>query len=81
MAQRKVIEDEIMSYLQVLSLKKKQTVLSVVKTFAEDEVDPWDEMPATIRKSVKKGLDDLKKSKVVDHSDAMKKIKSKWQKK
>lgn len=70
------IDTQIINYLNFLSIKEKQAVLSVVKTFAEDETDIWDEIKA----SVKIGLEESKNGLGISHEQAMKKYK-KWLKK
>jgi predicted transcriptional regulator len=41
------------------------------------ETDWWDDLSEEARKSIQRGLDDIKKGKVTPHNDLMKKYK-KW---
>jgi hypothetical protein len=43
MASAKTIDKEINHYLVRLNPRQKETVLTVVKTFAEDYIDPWND--------------------------------------
>ena len=65
-----------MGYLSQLSNKKKKAVLTVVKTFAEDdETQYWNDLPEDIKFSIETGL---KQADVgVPHETVMKKYK-KW---
>ncbi len=80
MAHAQSIDNKIAGCFSLLSEKKKKAVLTVVKTFAEDETDLWDEMPDEIKASVKKGLAESEKGLGRPHSEVMKKYK-KWFKK
>lgn len=80
MGHAQTIDNKIVAYLRLLSDKKKRTVLEVVKTFAEDESDLWDEMPEEVRRSVKKGLKESEKGLGRPHEEVMKKYR-KWLKK
>jgi hypothetical protein len=80
MGQAQSIDTKITNYLSLLSDKKKKAVLTVVKTFAEDETNLWDEMPDEIKESVKKGLQQSDKNIGKPHAEVMKKH-SKWLKK
>jgi hypothetical protein len=65
-----------LGYLSQLSNKKKKAVLTVVKTFAEDdETQYWNDLPEDIKFSIETGL---KQADVgVPHETVMKKYK-KW---
>lgn len=80
MAHAKNIDHQILSYLELLSDKKKKAVLTVVKTFAEETLTLWDMMPDEVRKGVEKGIDESKKGLGRSHEEVMKKY-SKWLKK
>lgn len=71
MAHAQSIDNKIAGYLSLLSEKKKKAVLTVVKTFAEDEVDLWDEMPDEIKASVKKGMEESEKGLGRPHAEVM----------
>jgi hypothetical protein len=75
------IDKQINLYLSSLSESKKKAVLTVIKTFAEEnEHDLWDELPDEIKVSVLIGLEESKAGKVKPHHQVMKKY-SKWLKK
>jgi len=72
------IDKQINHYLSSLSESKKKAVLTVVKTFAEeDKHDLWDELPDQIKASVLIGLEESKAAKGKLHSQVMKKY-DKW---
>ena len=55
------LDYQILGYLSQLSDKKKKAVLTVVKTFAEDDdIEYWNEMPAEIKQSINLGLQQAK---------------------
>ncbi|GDX53308.1 hypothetical protein LBMAG27_23550 [Bacteroidota bacterium] len=81
MSTARKIETEINHYLSHLSDSKKKAVLTVVKSFAEqEEKDLWDELPEEIKASVLIGLEESKSGKGKPHSAVMKKY-SQWLKK
>jgi hypothetical protein len=74
------IDRKIADYVSFLSDKKKKAVLTVVKTFAEDETDLWDEMPNEIKAEVNAALKELDAGKGIAHDKVMKGY-AKWLKK
>jgi len=76
----KVLNKEINHYLAHLNTHQKEVVLSVVKTFAQEENDWWDHIEDSAKESIEKGLQQAKEGKVIAHEDVMKKYK-KWQSK
>ena len=80
MAHAQSLDIKIAGYVSLLSDKKKKAVLTVVKTFAEDEADIWDEMPNEIKASVKLGIKQSEKGLGKPHDEVLKKYK-KWLKK
>ncbi len=78
MSQVPNLDKQISHYLSSLSEKKKKAVLTVVKTFAEEqEQDLWNELPDEIKASVLIGLEESKTGDGKTHSQMMKKY-SKW---
>ena len=72
----KKIESEINRYLATLSQRKKKAVLTVVKSFAEqEEMDLWDELPDAVKASVLISREQIKNGKYKTHSEVMKKYK------
>ena len=80
MAHAKSIDNQIISYLEQLSEKKKKAVLTVVKTFAEESFTLWDLMPDEVRKGLETSIEESKKGLGRSHEEVMKKYK-KWLKK
>lgn len=76
----KPIEQEITQYLPHLNVKQKQAVLSVVKTFAAEQQDWWDEISEEQQQAINKSLAEMKAGKLTPHDEVMKKYK-KWLKK
>lgn len=76
----KPIEQEITQYLPYLNVKQKQAVLSVVKTFAAEQQDWWDEISEEQQQAINKSLAEMKAGKLTPHDEVMKKYK-KWLKK
>ena len=74
------LDKEINQYLPQLNVKQKRTVLTVVKTFMEDQQDWWDEIGEEQQKAIDKSLAEMKAGKLTPHDEVMKKYK-KWLKK
>jgi len=75
MAAIKLIEQEINHYLPQLNAKQKQAVLSVVKTFAAEQKDWWDEIGEAQKMAIDKSLAEMKAGKLTPHDEVMKKYK------
>ena len=54
------LDKEINQYLPQLNVKQKRTVLTVVKTFMEDQQDWWDEIGEEQQKAIDKALAEMK---------------------
>lgn len=76
----KSLDKQIVQYLPQLNVKQKKTVLTVVKTFMEDQQDWWDEIGEEQQKAIDKSLVEMKAGKLTPHDEVMKKYK-KWMKK
>lgn len=76
----KLVDKEITQYLTHLNTRQKQAVLGVVKTFAAERQDWWDEMSEEQKQSIDKSLAEMKAGKLTSHNEVMKKYK-KWMKK
>ncbi len=76
----KSLDREITQYLPQLNVKQKKTVLTVVKTFMEEQNDWWDEIGEEQQKAIDKALVEMKAGKLTPHDEVMKKYK-KWLKK
>ena len=57
------LDKEINQYLPQLNVKQKRTVLTVVKTFMEDQQDWWDEIGEEQQKAIDKALAEMKAGK------------------
>jgi len=76
----KSLDKEIAQYLPQLNVKQKRTVLTVVKTFMEEQKDWWDEISQEQQQAIDQSLTQLKAGKTTPHEDVVKKYR-KWQKK
>jgi predicted transcriptional regulator len=76
----KLIDEEIKQYLQHLNTKQKQAVLGVVKTFAAEQQDWWDEISKEQQKAIDASLAEMKAGNLLPHDEVMKKYR-KWLKK
>ncbi len=76
----KIIDLEITQYLPRLNIRQKQAVLNVVKTFAAEQQDWWDEISGEQQQAIDKSLAEMKAGKITQHEEVMKKYK-KWMKK
>ncbi len=76
----KSLDEEITQYLPRLNAKQKKTVLTVVKTFMDDQKDWWDEIGEEQQKAIDKALAEMKAGILTPHDEVMKKYK-KWLKK
>ena len=74
------LDKEIAQLLPQLNVKQKKTVLTVVKTFMEEQKDWWDEIGEEQEKAIDKSLAEMKAGKLTPHDEVMKKYK-KWLKK
>jgi len=74
------LDKEISQYLPQLNVKQKKTVLTVVKTFASEQKDWWDEISHEQQKAIDKSLAEMKSGKMIPHDEVMKKYQ-KWLKK
>lgn len=74
------LDKEITHLLPRLNVKQKKTMLTVVKTFMEEQKDWWDEIGEEQQKAIDKSLVEMKAGKVTPHDEVMKKYK-KWLKK
>lgn len=80
MAAAKSLDNEIVHALTFLNTRQKRTVLTVVKTFMEEQSDWWDEISEEQQKSIDRSLAEMKAGKLTPHDEAMKKYK-RWLKK
>jgi predicted transcriptional regulator len=77
MGAAQVLDKEINFYLEHLNNHQKQVVLSVIKTFAQEEESWWDSVEDSADESIKRALKQAKDGEVVSHDHAMKRYK-KW---
>lgn len=80
MAVARMIDQQISQYLPHLNAKQKQAVLNVVRTFAAEQQDWWDEIGEQQQQVIDKSLAEMKEGKLTPHDEVMKKYK-KWLKK
>lgn len=73
----KLIDQEITQYLPHLSARQKQAVLNVVKTFAAEPQDWWNEISKEQQRAIDESVVEMKAGKLTPQADVMKKHK-KW---
>ncbi len=71
------LDKEIVQYLTQLNVKQKKTVLTVVKTFGEEQNDWWDEMSHEQQQAIDKALAEMKTGKLTPQDEVMKTYR-KW---
>jgi hypothetical protein len=76
----RVIDQEIAQYLPRLNDQQKEAVLSVVKTFAAEQKDWWDEISKEQQEAIDHSLAEMKVGKLTPQVEVLKKYK-KWLKK
>ncbi len=77
MGAAKKIDQQITEYLPQLNIQQKQAVLGVVKTFATEQQDWWDEISMEQQQAIDKSLAEMKSGKLTPHAEVMKKYE-KW---
>ena len=76
----KSVDEDINQYWQLLNPRQKKTVLTVVKTFAKEKKDWWDELTKSQQSAIDESIAEVNAGKLTSHADVMKKY-SKWTKK
>lgn len=71
------IEKEIARYVHQLSPLQQKTVLNVVKTFAVERKDWWDDLNEEQLSAIKEAEAELDAGKGIPHAEVLKKLK-KW---
>jgi predicted transcriptional regulator len=74
------VDEEINQYLPHLNAKQKQAVLTVVKTFVEEQADWWDEMGPEQQALIDQALTEMRNGDVTPHEEVMQNY-SQWRKK
>jgi predicted transcriptional regulator len=77
MATTKSIDQDITHYLTLLNPLQKRAVWSVVKTFAKEQKDWWDEISEEQQKAIDDSLAEMRAGLLTPHNEVMKKHK-KW---
>jgi predicted transcriptional regulator len=70
-----ILDKKIVQCLPHLSKKQKKTVLTVVKTFVEQQKDWWDDISEEQQQAIDKSLEEMKAGKVTPHNKVMQKYK------
>lgn len=73
----KLIDQQITQYLSHLNDRQKRAVLGVVKTFAAEQQDWWDEISEDQQQAIDKSLAEMAAGKLTPHDKVMKEYK-KW---
>jgi predicted transcriptional regulator len=76
----KTIDEEIIDYLPHLNDEQKQTVLTVVKNFAEEESDWWDDLSEEQQHAIDQSITEADAGDLIPHEEVMKMV-DKWRKK
>ena len=71
------LDREIAQYLTNLNIKQKKTVLTLVKTFAQEQNDWWDEIGHEQQHAIDIALAEMKSGKLTPQDEVMKTYK-KW---
>ena len=79
MATAKPLVSQINYYLSRLNTEQQKAVLSVVRTFAAEQNDWWDELGQEQQLAIDKALAEMKAGKLTSHEQVMKKYE-KWTK-
>lgn len=74
MSAAKPLDKEINQYLGHLNVQQKKVVLSVVKTFAQEESDWWDGVEDAAKESIDRALKEVEQGKLTPHKEVMKKV-------
>ena len=77
MGATKALDQQITDHLPNLNASQKKVVLSVVKGFAQEEENWWNEVEDAAQESITKGLKEAVQGKVTSHQEVMKRYK-KW---
>ena len=77
MGATKALDRQITDRLVNLNASQKKVVLSVVKGFAQEEENWWNEVEDAAQESIAKGLKEADHGKVTPHKEVMKRYK-KW---
>jgi predicted transcriptional regulator len=77
MGAAKVLDKEINHFREQLNIHRKEVVLSVMKTFAQEENDWWDAVEEAASESIARGLKQADEGNVIPHEEVMKKYQ-KW---
>jgi predicted transcriptional regulator len=77
MGATKALDQQITDRLANLSASQKKVILSVVKGFAQEEENWWNEVEDAAKESIERGLKQAGQGKVTPHNEVMKRYK-KW---
>jgi predicted transcriptional regulator len=77
MGATKALDQQITDRLANLNASQKKVVLSVVKGFAQEEENWWNEVEDSAEESIERGLKQAEQGKITPHKEVMKRYK-KW---
>jgi predicted transcriptional regulator len=77
MGATKALDQQITDRLANLNASQKKVILSVVKGFAQEEENWWNEVEDAAQESIAKALKETDQGKVTPHKEVMKRYK-KW---
>lgn len=67
------LDQQIAQYLPQLSERQKKTVLTVVRSFIDEQKDWWNEMSEEQQQAIDHSLAEMKAGKLITHDEAIKK--------
>ncbi|MBS1600896.1 MAG: hypothetical protein JST75_21930 [Bacteroidetes bacterium] len=73
----KPLDRQIVEWWPHLNTKQKEVVLSVVKSFVQEEETWWNDIEDNAKESIERGLKQADQGKITPHKEVMKKYK-KW---
>ncbi len=75
MGATKAIDQQITDRLANLNASQKKVILTVVKGFAQEEENWWNEVEDAAQDSIAKGIKEADQGKVTPHKEVMKRFK------
>lgn len=74
MGEPKPLVGEINHYLSRLNMEQQKAILPVVKTFATEQQDRWDEISQEQQRAIDTALVEMKKGKLTAHDKVNEKV-------
>ncbi len=71
------IETRKLNVIKKITLLKDDNILSEIENILKSS-DWWDELPAEVKKSIDKGIEQAKKGETMSHEDVIKEAREKY---